>query len=497
VSFLQMREANELVDVTLVFGDRRLACHKLILAGMCKYFHRMFLTDMVESYSKEIVMKDINASTGVLLIDYFYTQQIDITTHNAQDLLEASDMLLIDTLKRSVEEFFCELTDKSNCISLLNLARFYDLKMLREKAQDTVCNIQVDGMDDIEDMHLLEENDLVTILKASDVLDDSFCLVQKWILAVERSNAFDSLLQLLKKKMLHNKHGMELIQHLTQLYLVNDRPEKPSLMVGTFEGEMWQSIHSETWQPIQKPRNLNEVYSACAHPDGRLIISGGVFMNTIQSDCHYYDAHTAQWNHLPPMPTVRAQHSSIYHDHHVYVIGGNDGRSFLHSVDALDMRSLEWSSLPHMPQPLQCSYVVSVSDTLFVLGGMRDGWVDWSVDVHQYDSTGKTWHQRSPMPEQCAGGAAVALGDQVYVVGGWNKSCMKFNPQIDSWVSLQRPQFSHWYGPALVWNGCVLVCGGSEEDSIEEYSPLTDKWRTWTMTLPQKQELRFAFRILL
>ncbi|ELU03516.1 hypothetical protein CAPTEDRAFT_116986 [Capitella teleta] len=430
-----MREAGELVDVTLVFGERRLACHKLILAGMCEYFHRMFLTDMVESYSKEIFMKDINASTGVLLIDYFYTQQIDIATNNAQDLLKASDMLLIETLKRRVEEFLCEQIEESNCISLLNLARFYGLEMLQEDAQVTLYDMRADDIINMEDIHLLEEKDLIKILTANDALDESLCLVQKWILCTLRSNSFDSLLELL-----HSTHGLGL----------NDLLEEPSLVVGNFEGEMWQSFDNQTWQPIWKPPFLNEVYSACAHPDGRIIISGGVFVDVVQSDCRSYDAHTAQWNDLPPMPTVRTQHSSIYHDHHVYVIGGNDGQTMLNSVDALDMRSLEWS---------------------------------------------KTWHQRSPMPEQCAGGAAVALGDQVYVVGGWKRSCMKFNPQIDSWVSLQRPQFLHWYGPSLVLKGCVLIYGGSFVDFIEKYSPLTDKWTTLTGNTPQKQEMRFALTL--
>ncbi|ELU07971.1 hypothetical protein CAPTEDRAFT_53735, partial [Capitella teleta] len=282
--FLQMREAEELTDVTLVFGDRRLPCHKVILAGMCEYFHRMFLTDMMECYSKEIVMKDINASTGVLLVDYFYTQKIDITTNNAQDLLEASDMLLIDTLKHNVEEFLCNQADKSNCISLLNLAQFYDLKLLLKETESILHDLQVNDLIDTEEVHLLSE------------------------------------------------------KHL-----------------------------------------------------------------------------------------------------HVYVIGGNDGQSVLKSVDALDMWTLEWSSLPHMPQPLQCPYVVFVSNKLFVLGGLH-GCMDpmeWSEDVYEYDSTSKTWHKRTPMPEQCPDGAAVALGDQIYVVGGSNRSCMEYNPHMDSWLHLQ------------------------------------------------------------
>ncbi|ELT94821.1 hypothetical protein CAPTEDRAFT_101231, partial [Capitella teleta] len=88
--FLQMKEADEFVDITLVFGKQRIACHKVILAGMCDYFHRMFLTNMLERGSQEVVLKDISASTGVLLVEYLYSGNIVINQHNAQDLLAAS-----------------------------------------------------------------------------------------------------------------------------------------------------------------------------------------------------------------------------------------------------------------------------------------------------------------------------------------------------------------------------------------------------------------------
>ncbi|ELU08410.1 hypothetical protein CAPTEDRAFT_89053, partial [Capitella teleta] len=56
-----MKEADEFVDITLVFGKQRIACHKVILAGMCDYFRRMFLTNMLERGSQEVVLNDISA----------------------------------------------------------------------------------------------------------------------------------------------------------------------------------------------------------------------------------------------------------------------------------------------------------------------------------------------------------------------------------------------------------------------------------------------------
>ncbi|ELT90833.1 hypothetical protein CAPTEDRAFT_48075, partial [Capitella teleta] len=186
-----------------------------------------------------------------------------------------------------------------------------------------------------------------------------------------------------------------------------------------------------------------------------------------------YDAQNGQWNTLPPMPTARREHSLIYHNHHLYVVGGYDGRC-LNSVEALDMRNLQWNHLPPLPRKVRFAYLAIVSDNLFVLGGCCG--LNWVADVHEFDSTQQTWRQRSPMPEICAGGAAVSFNDHVYAVGGRERSCMRFNPRNNTWTSLRLPRFKHIDGPSLVLNGNIVVFGGFNDDSIEEYSPLTDSW---------------------
>ncbi|ELU11074.1 hypothetical protein CAPTEDRAFT_95259, partial [Capitella teleta] len=237
-------------------------------------------------------------------------------------------------------------------------------------------------------------------------------------------------------------------------------------------------------------------YSACASPGG-FVVSGGRSQNISQRECYSYDAQNGQWNTLPPMPTARFNHSSIYHNHHLYVVGGWDGndiydRRDLNSVEALDMRNLQWNHLPPLPRKVGLAYLAIVSDNLFVLGGCdrdrnSDEYSDkWVADVHEFDSTQQRWRQRSPMPEICKGGAAVSFNDHVYVVGGENRSCMRFNPRNNTWTSLQRPRFNHKYGPSLVLNGNIVVFGDQFNDSIEEYSPLTDSWSSWTLKMPKK-----------
>ncbi|ELU15351.1 hypothetical protein CAPTEDRAFT_119714, partial [Capitella teleta] len=129
-----MRAATELVDVILVFGEAKIPCHKVVLAGTCDFFRAMFVTEMKESRSAEVQMSEISADIGLTLVNYLYSGTIEITEQNAQALLAACNMLLLTNVKKDIAKFLSHKIDESNCISLMNLARFYDLESLRKEA---------------------------------------------------------------------------------------------------------------------------------------------------------------------------------------------------------------------------------------------------------------------------------------------------------------------------------------------------------------------------
>ncbi|ELU06266.1 hypothetical protein CAPTEDRAFT_200473 [Capitella teleta] len=505
-----MREAGEFVDITLVFDEQRVLCHKVILAGTCDYFHRMFLSDMLESTAKEVTMKEISGSTGMSLVHFLYTGRIKISTQNAKDLLAASEMLILGSLKQKVEEFLCSNTESVNCISTISLARLYDMKTLMEDAKKFLHE-HVREVTDSEEMHLLLEEDLIETLNANASQENNFCLLQKWILSADgRTDRFDDLIQhislsncskkficstVMNEVLMANEYGLKLIQAAMQSPRTTDPLEQQSLVVGNLEGEMWlcTDSHVHHWQPMEKPPVQCLQYSACASPGG-FVVSGGKCNEIDSFNCYSYDAHENKWNALPLMSTARVDHSSIYHDHHLYIVGGLSSQGhFLDSIEALDMRSFKWSNLPPLPRAASFPYLAVVSNKLLVFSGVQTGF--WIADVYEFDLKERVWHQRAPMPEACKNGAAVCLDDHVYIVGGLNRTCMQFNPSRNTWTSLQRPQFAHYFGPALVWNQSIVMFGGRDNDSIEKYSPLTDTWTTWALKMPKKDLWRFVVRM--
>ncbi|ELU12086.1 hypothetical protein CAPTEDRAFT_177411 [Capitella teleta] len=485
-----MREAELLVDVTLVFGHRRVPCHKVILAGTCEYFNCMFATGMVECASKEIVMEGINASTGVLIIDFLYGRCITITTQNAQDLLAASDMLLLYALKQNIEEYlFCN-TEISNCISLLNLARIFYLKRLLEVAQNYLQE-HVCEFINTKEMHLLQEEDIIKMLAANRIQEDSFCLVQKWVRSVEgRIDLFSSLMEHIRL----SQCSKEFIRSTVM---------KEELMTDELSLRLLHPPEPQSLVPIKKPPFLiaTECHSACAFPGG-FIISGGYTRDIIDChECYSFKSHNSQWRKLPPMGTARRSHASVYHDHHLYVVGGRDTseESTLKSVEMLDMRSLQWSYLPPLPTShADFLYAAFVSDRLYVFGGITDEYASDPLfrEVLEYNPSQRTWRLMSPMPMDCSWGGAVSLDNRIYVTGGYEGSCMQFNPRNDTWAVLQGLTLDYHSAP-LVWRGSIVICGGCDDSSIHEYSPLNDEWTEWRLRSPRMHGSDISFALSL
>ncbi|ELU09393.1 hypothetical protein CAPTEDRAFT_196552, partial [Capitella teleta] len=280
-AFSEMREAEQLVDVHLVFDGTRVPCHKVILAGTCEYFKRMFLTEIRET---EVSMKGISSTTGPLIVDYLYSKKTEITVDNAQGLLEASGILMLDKLKQNVEDFLLEKIEVENCVPLLNLGRLYELKLLLEASRKFLSDHLDEAIDTVE-MKELREEDLVHVLRNHASQETCFCMLQKWVRCTDgNAEQFTELLQnvqlsecskqfitstILGEKMMGSEQGLQIIQRTLQTG--QQFHQNKSLAIGDFEGKFWvraESADKEDWKLIERCSLFTSIhYSACASPE--------------------------------------------------------------------------------------------------------------------------------------------------------------------------------------------------------------------------------------
>jgi N-acetylneuraminic acid mutarotase len=137
-----------------------------------------------------------------------------------------------------------------------------------------------------------------------------------------------------------------------------------------------------------------------------------------------------------------------------------------------------------------------VAGKLYVMGGFSapnlGNVMDLAITnvVEEYDTVADRWRVMAPMPAKLHHAGAVAIGERLYVVGGFAKSLLSvwdpvaslyiYHPASDSWV--EGPPMPTARGALAVaeLEGRIVAVGGysdsSNSDAVELYDPVRQTW---------------------
>jgi len=159
-----------------------------------------------------------------------------------------------------------------------------------------------------------------------------------------------------------------------------------------------------------------------------------------------------------------------------FLVGRNSGAF-------LPTGSTQWEQLPMPSRDARQSCIVPGSATsVLIIGGYGGTAID------EYDSltgTWTTWGQE--LPEKREGPSCAKLGDQVFIVGGYNRETNDYDGATII-LNLQSKEFRR--GGDLTWerhnhqiaalsNGRLLAFGGgyAGDDEVEEWDGSAEVWR--------------------
>merc|ERR1712150_63681 len=155
---------DQLTDIILIVGENKIHCHKLVLGLASKFFRRMFVSNMKESRSNVIELKEVDLETVKSLISYMYTDEIDEDKINVE-LLAASDMYEVLRLKALCCTELSESMTVENVIEIWQTAYRHNIEDLAHDA--LVCMVENWEMlamdDDMKELCQKHPNLLLTI----------------------------------------------------------------------------------------------------------------------------------------------------------------------------------------------------------------------------------------------------------------------------------------------------------------------------------------------
>ena len=153
----------------------------------------------------------------------------------------------------------------------------------------------------------------------------------------------------------------------------------------------------------------------------------------------------------------------------VYAAGGMVGETGrpLATFSRYDTRRDEWAQLPQLPVATRSAAGAALDGVVYVIGGTTpDG---NTAAVWAWD--GARWQARAPLPVPRFNHAAVAFGDRIWVLGGFeggreHEDVFVYEPRADRWrrgPSLPRPM--HAFG-AVALGDDLWVIGGRRGEAI-------------------------------
>jgi kelch-like protein 1/4/5 len=158
----------QLTDVVLVAGQKRIPAHRLVLSANCKYFAAMFTNTLRETLQNEIELKEVNGDALWILILYFYTGTIDLLEDNVETLLATASLLQLDYVVEACCQFLSKQLHPSNCLGIRRYADIHCCSNLLKTA-NTYSNDHFMEVIKNQEFLMLSAEDVATLLQSDDL----------------------------------------------------------------------------------------------------------------------------------------------------------------------------------------------------------------------------------------------------------------------------------------------------------------------------------------
>ena len=468
------RKNEQFCDVVLeVFNGEDLArfnAHRIVLCAASPFFYSALNNDMKESKEGVIRLEDTSKVAIEELLDYLYTGHVNVTQHNAFDLLKIADFLVIPSLKEVSSKFIIQTLSSSNCLMVYFLAVNYRCIELQEKARDFIYA------------------NFTRVVEHEDFLNLTVSEVEEWISSDEiRVRGEEDVFQAIVKWAEQNGDGerekfFELFRHVRLIYLsrnyvfneifphplVSNDKACTAFVLDTVKDV---SSGSEECFFAQAPRNCLKTTEDC------LVVSAGT-----KTLC--YVPYENKWYQMADKAKSSFHSASAYHGK-VYI---NNKPGADYAIERFDPAVNSWAHLTSYSGEMShfSAAIVYFQGSLYVIGGKKKGEV--ANCVHKYNADTNLWQEVAPMNVSRSSLSAVADKDNIYAIGGKANNQMldvveRFDSKMNSWCRVASMLEKKLLPCVAILNTRVFLFGGytsirppQVSSSIDMYDPTSNMW---------------------
>jgi hypothetical protein len=192
---------------------------------------------------------------------------------------------------------------------------------------------------------------------------------------------------------------------------------------------------------------------------------------------------TPGWRIEPSMLNARSFASGATANDAFYVFTGFNG-AYIAQTERFNGTS--WATMAPIPTPHSQSRAAAVGNRVYVPGGFNSIQFTGPLDNMQiYDTTTDTWSQGMVLPAARSGVATAAFNGLVYAIGGYNPvgtghtDVYIYDPVSNSYTTGAPMPAGQGNMPGVLLNGEIYVVGGGTAPGAQfAYDPTSNTWRT-------------------
>ena len=492
-SIQDLREQNDLCDITICAEGRDFRLHKVIIAAGSPYFRAMFTNTHRESFENTITLNGIDAATLDLLFNFIYSSSLQVHEENVQNLLAGANLLQLTPVVKACCKFLQARICPENSLGIAAFADLHGCTDLYKSAWSYALENFAEIVQEGDEFLQMPAELLIELLKSQDLVVHSEEEVLGWVIRWYRHDEtlrctdIMKVLDQVKFPLIPWQYLQDTLMQveslgahsdcqtmLTSVKLFQTTQERRSVSAQDTDHAYYPLNHAHFTPRPSIGRN-KFVYAV-----GGEASPGRTTVNSVER----YNPTRDKWELLSPMLACRRGVGVGIIDGLLYAVGGSDGARALRLVERYDPRANSWVRIADMNEKRSSVAVAVLGKLLYALGGY-DGVTNCLRSVERYNPQTDTWQCVAEMTVPRSMACACAVGERLFMVGGYNgvsdlQSCELYDPTADHWTVVEGMEKRRCMAGVAVMEGLVYVVGGCDQAvglrSAEMYDPASGKW---------------------
>jgi hypothetical protein len=125
-SLRRAREAGQMIDITLLVGERKIPAHKIVLIGLSPYIEGLLTSGFAEASEGGDELKigdeDFDGRAVEAIVDCFYSGELSLSRSTVSSVFRTANLLQVGAVEKAACDFFVEALEPSTACAALAFA---------------------------------------------------------------------------------------------------------------------------------------------------------------------------------------------------------------------------------------------------------------------------------------------------------------------------------------------------------------------------------------